>query len=131
MLFASLVAPLVPVFLYACSIRGISARFVVGALLVFFLHAAVGIPILTWLRGAGRLGIGRAVLISALVGAIPITILTLSVGLPDFESVGGIVIARDGRYTMAGYWKIVREALEAGGLGASAGIAWHYLCRRP
>ena len=129
--FASLVAPLVPVLLYASSNRGIGARFVVVALIAFYLHAAVGIPILTWLRGAGRLGIGRAVLISALVGAIPITVWTLSIGLPEFESVGGIVIVRDGRLTMAGYWEIVRDALEAGGLGTSAGIVWHYLCRHP
>jgi hypothetical protein len=59
---------------------------------------------------------------------MPITFLTYSIGLPDFESVGGVVIVRDGRLTICGYWEIVRQALAAGGLGISAGVVWHLVC---
>ncbi len=66
-------------------------------------------------------------MVSALIGAIPVTILTLSIGLPNFESVGGLVIVRDGRLTLSGYLEFVRQALSAGGLGACAGVVWHFI----
>jgi hypothetical protein len=59
---------------------------------------------------------------------MPVTFLTYSIDLPDFESVGGVVIVRDGRLTISGYWEIVRQALAAGALGISAGVVWHFIC---
>jgi hypothetical protein len=122
---ASVIAPLVPVLMFVSLNRDIGGRFVIGALIVSYLHSSVGIAIFLWLRRGGGLSLGTIVMVSALIGAIPITILTLSIGLPNFESVGGLVIVQDGRLTISGYLEIVRQALSAGGLGACAGVVWH------
>jgi hypothetical protein len=122
---ASVIAPLVPVLLFAGSNRGIGGGFVIGALIVSYLHAALGIPIFLWLRRGGQLSIGTIVIVSAFIGAMPVTILLLSIGLPDFESVGGVATVSDGRLTTAGHWEIVRQALSAGGWGIGTGVVWH------
>ena len=125
---ASVIAPLVPVLLFAGLNPGIGGRFVPVALVVSYLHSAVGIPLCLWLRRVGRRSMGAVVIVSALLGSMPVTFLTYSIGLPDFEWVGGVVIVRDGRLTICGYWEIVRQALSAGGLGISAGVVWHLAC---
>src|SRR5258707_11137798 len=124
---ASVIAPLVPALMFVGLNRGIGGRFVIGALIVSYLHSSVGIAIFLWLRRGGKLSLGTIVMVSALIGAIPVTILTLSIGLPNFESVGGLVIVRDGRLTLSGYLEFVRQALSAGGLGACAGVVWHFI----
>jgi hypothetical protein len=125
---ASVIAPLVPVSMFAALNRGICGRFVVVALVVSYLHSTVGISLCLWLRRVGILSVGTVALVSALLGSMPVTLLTCSIDLPDFESVGGVVIVRDGRLTTYGYWEIVRQALSAGGSGISAGAVWFFIC---
>jgi hypothetical protein len=107
--------------------RDMGGRAVIGALIVSYLHASVGIPIVLWLRRGRHLSIATMVTVSALIGAIPVTLLTLTIGLPDFESVGGVVVVYDGRLTLSGCWEFVRQALLAGGLGTSAGVVWYLI----
>jgi hypothetical protein len=125
---ASVIAPLVPVLVFAGLNPGICGRFVLVALVISYLHSAVGISLCLWLRRVDKLSIGTVVIVSALLGSMPVTFLTYSIDLPDFESVGGVVIVRDGRLTISGYWEIVRQALSAGALGISAGVVWHFIC---
>jgi hypothetical protein len=125
---ASVIAPLVPVLVFAGLNRGICGRFVLVAVVVSYLHAAVGISLCLWLRRVGRLSMGTIAMVSALLGSMPVTFLTCSIDLPNFESVGGAVIVQDGRLTASGYWEIIHQALSAGGLGISAGVVWFFIC---
>jgi hypothetical protein len=126
-LFAFLLAPLAPLALYLAFNREMGVRAALDAAVVAYFHAAVGIPILLLLRRAGRLGIAQVIGVAALVGATPITILTLSIPTPSFESDGGIVMVLNGRMTNAGAWQLFCQALTAGGLGVSAGVSWYHL----
>jgi hypothetical protein len=125
---ASVIAPLVPVLVFAGLNRGIGGRFVLVAMVVSYLHSAVGISLCLWLRRVGKLSVATVAMVAALLGSMPVTFLTCSIDLPDFESVGDVVIVQHGRLTTAGYWEIVRQALSAGGLGISAGIVWFRIC---
>jgi hypothetical protein len=124
---ASLLAPTIPVVLYIGFNREIGVRFALYAFAISYLHAAIAIPILLWLRRFGALRVCGVLVTSALVAATPISLLTLSLDLPSFESVNDVVMVEEGRLTLSGYWDIIWQALEAGLLGTSAGVVWHRL----
>src|ERR1700730_15057403 len=125
---ASVVAPSVPVLLFVGLNPGVGGRFVPVALVVSYLHSAVGISLCLWLRSVGKLSMGAVIIVSALLGSMPVTFLTYSIGLPDFGSVGGVVIVRVGLLSICVYWEIVRQVLSAGVLGVRAGVVWPLAC---
>ena len=127
LLGASLVAPVIPAILYIGLNRGMSARFALVALAVSYLHAAIAIPVLLWLRRSGTLRLRGVLVTSALVAAAPVSLFALSLDLPTFETVNNVMMVEHGRLTLAGCWEIVQQALEAGLLGISAGFVWHRL----
>jgi hypothetical protein len=127
---ASLLAPTVPVILYIGFNRDIGIHLALYALAISYLHAAIAIPTLLWLSRFGALRLRVVLVTSALVAATPISLLTLSLDLPAFESVNDVVMVEAGRLTLSGCWDIIWQALEAGLLGTSAGVVWHRLVGR-
>ena len=104
-----------------------SFTFVLLAFAIAYLHAAVALPIFWWLRCLGALRMEGVLVTSALVAAMPISLFTLSLDLPTFESVDNLVVVESGRLTAAGWLEIVWQSIEASLLGVSAGVVWYFM----
>jgi hypothetical protein len=123
-LAAFTIAPMAPVLSVAVLNGALSSGFVFTSVVVSYLHSAMGVPIFLWLRRGGRLRWGTVIIAAALIGCVPITLLTFSLPLPDFESVGNQVTVQHGRLTLLGYWGFIRDTFMSAALGISAGVVW-------
>jgi len=148
LILASAVAPAVPALILSAFIVGMTiaagnfdrlgsdvafVAFFAGV--VSYAHAIVlGIPVALWLGRNGRLTLLPVLAYSALIGALPYSILMTwweldeNTGSVSFDGVAHTI---DGTLTLDGWLNHAQVVLMFAGYGIASGLVWWWLAVRP
>lgn len=127
-LAALLAAALAPALVFApLGLRNSLAGMV---FVVALAHALLlGAPLYLLARRVGWATPINALWVGALIGAVPVTVLLLAGGTPDFSSSGGVATVVGGVRTMAGWFELLAAAAFFGFWGAAGGLVFWWVLK--